>query len=101
MICSDLGAGKTTFSRGFVRKLAGSPTMRVTSPSYLLDNCYKLEPCAVHHMDLYRLPPGKDLSFLGIPEIYATSHALSTTMLWEFVVDTHENRCMLSSQVFV
>lgn len=50
--------------------------MRVTSPSYLLDNCYKLEPCAVHHMDLYRLPPGKDLSFLGIPEIYATSNAL-------------------------
>ena len=36
----DLGAGKTCFSRGFVRARSGLPDMRVTSPTYLLCNTY-------------------------------------------------------------
>jgi len=36
----DLGAGKTCFSRGFVRARTGFTDMRVTSPTYLLSNTY-------------------------------------------------------------
>ena len=35
-----VGAGKTCFARGFVRARTHNPRLRVTSPSYLLDNTY-------------------------------------------------------------
>lgn len=48
--------------------------MRITSPSYLLDNTYEYdEGKTIHHIDLYRLPTGCDLSILGIPDIFKTS----------------------------
>lgn len=36
----DLGAGKTCFSRGFIRAKTGLFDMKVTSPTYLLSNVY-------------------------------------------------------------
>ena len=78
----DLGAGKTTFSRGFIREKMNDPEMIVTSPSYLLDNTYPLpyddngDNGILHHMDLYRLPKGFDPSLLGIPSIYENSLCL-------------------------
>ena len=59
----DLGAGKTTLTRSFIRAYMDNPTFPVTSPSYLLDNTYKVfhptteEEVTIHHMDLYRLSP--------------------------------------------
>lgn len=57
--------------------------MRVTSPSYLLDNVYYLEDqqgagqeVKLHHMDLYRLPSGSDMGFLSIPEIFSSAICL-------------------------
>lgn len=69
----DLGAGKTTFARSLIRTKFDDQSMRVTSPSYLLDNTYEYDDGHIHHMDLYRLPTGCDLSILGIPEIYSTA----------------------------
>ena len=59
-LSGDLGAGKTVFSRGFLRAASGDSRMRVTSPTYLLDNAYDGRDglpgdLVVHHMDLYRL----------------------------------------------
>lgn len=73
LLVGDLGAGKTTFTRGLIRAKHEDPDMRVTSPSYLLDNGYNLGDEYIHHIDLYRLPTGSDLSILGIPEIYSNS----------------------------
>ena len=73
----DLGAGKTTLSRGIIREKFNDPTMRVTSPSYLLDNTYEFcDGSIIHHIDLYRLPTACDLGMLGIPEIYSSSICL-------------------------
>ena len=75
----DLGAGKTTFSRGFIRSKTGDNDMLVTSPSYLLDNTYpygKEHEYVIHHMDLYRLPSNFDPSLLGIPEVFDTCTCL-------------------------
>ena len=52
----DLGAGKTTFVRGFVAGLvaAGQAPPLVQSPTYALMKRYPTSP-PVHHLDLYRL----------------------------------------------
>ena len=39
----DVGAGKTCFARGFIRARTADPGLRVTSPSYLLDNSYEAD----------------------------------------------------------
>ena len=71
LLKGDLGAGKTTLSRGLIRRLFDDDSMRVTSPSYLLDNSYEYGPGEVlHHMDLYRLPTGADMTILGMPDIF-------------------------------
>mmetsp|Transcript_7266 Transcript_7266/g.12064 ORF Transcript_7266/g.12064 Transcript_7266/m.12064 type:complete len:184 (-) Transcript_7266:326-877(-) len=56
LLGGDLGAGKTCFSRGFIRARTGDVDMRVTSPTYLLCNAYPSQDgMVIHHMDLYRL----------------------------------------------
>jgi len=73
LLRGDLGAGKTTLARGLIRHKFSDDSMRVTSPSYLLDNSYEFdENRTIHHMDLYRLPSGCDLGMLGIPGIFST-----------------------------
>jgi tRNA threonylcarbamoyl adenosine modification protein YjeE len=75
LLRGNLGAGKTTFARGFIRSKYNDNKMIITSPSYLLDNTYEYEDLSIHigkiksihHMDLYRLPTGCDLSMFDIP----------------------------------
>ncbi len=50
----DLGAGKTTFVRGFVRGLPGGDSVIVQSPTFALMRRYPTTP-PVRHLDLYRL----------------------------------------------
>jgi len=64
-----LGAGKTTFARGFVRALPGGDRVMVQSPTFALARTYKTTP-PVHHLDLYRLESpllgGRALEELGL-----------------------------------
>jgi len=53
LLHGPLGAGKTTFVRGFVEALPGSEAAEVSSPSFTLCNSYPTRP-AVLHCDLYR-----------------------------------------------
>ena len=55
----DLGAGKTAFTRGFVRFFA--PELRVTSPTFSLVNQYK----NILHFDMYRINSEEDLISIG------------------------------------
>ena len=66
----DLGAGKTCFSRGFVRARSSRSNERVTSPTYLLSNTYPTpDGLVIHHMDLYRLKGQEDLGPLNIDHV--------------------------------
>ena len=66
----DLGAGKTCFSRGFVRARSSRSDERVTSPTYLLSNTYPTpDGVLIHHMDLYRLKGQEDLGPLNMDHV--------------------------------
>jgi tRNA threonylcarbamoyladenosine biosynthesis protein TsaE len=52
-LMSDLGGGKTTFTRGLVRG-AGSED-HVSSPTFTVSKIYKSNKLRIHHFDLYRL----------------------------------------------
>lgn len=50
----DLGAGKTTFTRGFVEGCGGDPG-QVASPTYAVLHRYQGRDGRIFHLDLYRL----------------------------------------------
>lgn len=52
-LASDLGGGKTTFTRGLVRG-AGSND-HVSSPTFTISKIYQANNLQIHHFDLYRL----------------------------------------------
>lgn len=66
-LAGDLGTGKTTLVRGFLRGLGY--TGRVTSPSYSLMEPYELEAGRVFHLDLYRLSDPDEAAWLGLEEL--------------------------------
>lgn len=62
----DLGAGKTTLARGWLRALGVSGPIR--SPTYTLIEPYRCNERDVLHMDLYRLQDPDELDALGLDD---------------------------------
>lgn len=60
----DLGAGKTSFTRGLVDGVQQGEGDFVSSPTYAVCNAYETEP-PIHHYDLYRLASEDDLESVG------------------------------------
>ena len=65
-LVGDLGAGKTTLARGFLRECGVSTTVR--SPTYTLQEVYETPGLSVLHLDLYRLNDPRELDNLGLRE---------------------------------
>ena len=53
LLFGELGAGKTTFTRGICQKFGIDS---VKSPSFVLVNVYANDDITIYHIDLYRVP---------------------------------------------
>ena len=74
LLRGELGAGKTTWTRGFLRGLGGDPDA-VASPTYAVLHRYDLPEASLFHLDLYR--PGPEGAWtLGLEETLSPSDRL-------------------------
>ena len=74
LLTGDLGAGKTTLTKGIVSGLDAAEIDEVTSPTFTLVHKYE-RAARVYHVDLYRIGNVHDLETLGLEDVFS-EHAV-------------------------
>lgn len=70
LLSGDLGAGKTTLTKGIASGLGAASEDEVTSPTFTLVHKYE-RGARVYHVDLYRIADFHDLETLGLEDVFA------------------------------
>lgn len=76
LLKGDLGAGKSTFARAFIKALAPEKAFDVPSPTFTLVQTYDETRIPAAHADLYRLGSEAEVQELGLDDLLA-SHVLA------------------------
>jgi tRNA threonylcarbamoyladenosine biosynthesis protein TsaE len=70
LLSGELGAGKTTLTKGIVSGLGAAREDEVTSPTFTLVHKYEGR-ARVYHVDLYRVGDFHDLETLGLEDVFS------------------------------
>jgi tRNA threonylcarbamoyladenosine biosynthesis protein TsaE len=68
LLSGELGAGKTTLTKGIVSGASAAPEEEVTSPTFTLVHKYG-NGKRIFHVDLYRIGDFHDLETLGLEDV--------------------------------
>lgn len=68
LLDGDLGAGKSTLARAFIRHKMADPELDVPSPTFLLVLPYESEAWRILHADLYRIGDAAEVDELGLDD---------------------------------
>lgn len=68
LLNGDLGAGKTTFTKGIAKAL--DIDEEVTSPTFTILNTYESGRLKLNHLDMYRIENEDELAELGIEDCF-------------------------------
>lgn len=68
LLDGDLGAGKTTFTKGLAKALG--VTEEVTSPTFAIMNVYESGRLRLNHIDMYRIQSEDEIAELGIEDSF-------------------------------
>lgn len=74
LLSGELGAGKTTLTKGIASGLGAAEEEEVTSPTFTLVHKYD-RGTRVYHVDLYRIASPHDLETLGLDDVFG-EHAV-------------------------
>lgn len=69
LLNGDLGAGKTTLTKGIISGLGVAREEEVTSPTFTLVHCFT-GPVKVYHVDLYRVEGVQEFDSLGLEDLF-------------------------------
>lgn len=70
LLSGELGAGKTTLTKGIVSGLGAAQEEEVTSPTFTLVHRYQ-GARRVYHVDLYRVVSFHDFETLGLEDVFS------------------------------
>jgi len=69
LLIGELGAGKTTLTKGIVEGRGAARADHVSSPTFTLIHEYG-DPVSVYHVDLYRLDSAEEVRRLGLEDLF-------------------------------
>jgi tRNA threonylcarbamoyladenosine biosynthesis protein TsaE len=71
LLIGNLGAGKTTLTKGIVEGLGVASADEVSSPTYTLVHQYGGTAGRVFQVDLYRLDEAREVASMGLEDLFA------------------------------